>query len=104
MCTYFQISRIGLPTQVAHTGHARTEEEAKKLIEQLMLGGGSADQDGLPQPMAPSPGKTSILCANQFLRGEYFFYVYDYACGEMHMSVQMVKINLPQLFFSFLLF
>ena len=79
MCTYFQISRIGLPTQVAHTGHARTEEEAKKLIEQLMLGGGSTDQDGLPQPMAPSPGKTSVVCIVcmycMFLRGEYFVYV-----------------------------
>ena len=60
MSAHFQISRIGLPTQVAHTGHAKTEEEAKKLIEQLMLGGGSADQADLPQPMAPSPGNTSI--------------------------------------------
>ena len=64
MSAHFQISRIGLPTQVAHKGHAKTEEEAKKLIEQLMLGGGSADQAGLPQPMAPSPGNISILCAN----------------------------------------
>ena len=71
--THFQISRIGLPTQVAHTGHAKTEEEAKKLIEQLMLGGGSVEQTGLPQPMAPSPGNTTISCANQYLMDEYFY-------------------------------
>ena len=41
---------------MAHTGHARTEEEAKKLIERLMSGGSSVDQAGLPEPMAPSPG------------------------------------------------
>ena len=70
---HFQISRIGLPTQVAHTGHAKTEEEAKKLIEQLMLGSGNVDQAGLPQPMAPSPGKTTILCANRYLTNEYFY-------------------------------
>ena len=45
---------------MAHTGHARTEEEAKKLIEQLMSGGGEADQAGLLQPMAPSPGNIKI--------------------------------------------
>ncbi len=48
-----QISSIGLPTNVSHTGHASSEEEAKKLIEQLMSGGGS----DLPAPMLPSPGE-----------------------------------------------
>lgn len=47
------IAHIGMPTNVTHTGHAKTAEEAQKLIEKLMAGGLSAD---LPAPMQPAPG------------------------------------------------
>jgi len=42
---------IGMPTNVAHTGHARTAEEAELLIEKLMSPPAS---DGLPSPLKPS--------------------------------------------------
>lgn len=38
---------------VTHTGHARTAEEAKKMIEQLMSGAADAD---LPAPIQPTAG------------------------------------------------
>jgi len=46
-------SVIGMPTNVTHTGHARTMEEAELIIEKLMNPSPSAG-DNLPSPLKPS--------------------------------------------------
>ena len=60
---WLQISHIGLPMNVTHTGHARSAEEAQKLIESLMTGGvvtdGACNGD-VQQPRPPSRG--NIQC------------------------------------------
>ena len=50
-----------MPTNVTHTGHARTEEEAKALIEKLLSAGGGGNAESgagaganLPAPLLPS--------------------------------------------------
>jgi len=40
-----------MPTNVTHTGHARTAEEAELIIEKLM---NPSVGDGLPSPLKPS--------------------------------------------------
>jgi len=41
-----------MPTNVTHTGHARTAEEAELIIEKLM--NPPPASDGLPSPLKPS--------------------------------------------------
>ena len=57
-----QISSIGLPTNVKHTGHANTPEEAQKLMELLMRGDSVSGEgaDGLPPPLKPSASTSSM--------------------------------------------
>jgi len=46
-----------MPTNVTHTGHARTAEEAELLIEKLMNPPGV---DGLPSPLKPSQCESTL--------------------------------------------
>ena len=56
-CFSNQISHIGLPTNVTHTGHAKSEEEAQKLIETLLANQQSAGQGLAPSQMGKSISK-----------------------------------------------
>ena len=52
------VSHIGVPTNVTHTGHAKTEQEAKELIERLLAAGSpgaTAAAAQLPAPLLPQP-------------------------------------------------
>ena len=52
------VSHIGVPTNVTHTGHAKTEQEAKELIERLLAAsspGATAAAAQLPAPLLPQP-------------------------------------------------
>ena len=51
------VSHIGVPTNVTHTGHAKTEQEAKELIERLLAASspGAAAAAQLPAPLLPQP-------------------------------------------------
>lgn len=49
---------IGMPTNVTHTGHACTAEEAELLIEKLM---NPPAADGLPSPLKPSQCNSTVL-------------------------------------------
>ncbi|XP_053385173.1 synaptojanin-1-like [Mercenaria mercenaria] len=48
-----KITRIGLPTNVTHMGHAKSPEEAAALIEKLLQSGGTDIKGTLPAPLKP---------------------------------------------------
>lgn len=51
----FQISSIGLPTNVLHHGHAASMQEAQNVIEKLIRG--ESVDASLPQPLMPNNGR-----------------------------------------------
>ena len=55
-----------MPTNVGHVAHAKSEEEAKALIEKLM--GNKDEEHNLPQPLTPSPGRflCIVFCCNLY--------------------------------------
>lgn len=61
-----KIAFIGRPTNVKHTGHANTPEEAARLMELLMRGdsvGGGAGS--LPPPLKPSTSASNLTLENE---------------------------------------
>ncbi|XP_060607089.1 synaptojanin-1-like, partial [Ruditapes philippinarum] len=57
-----KITRIGLPTNVTHMGHAKSPEEAAALIEKLLQSGGPDMKGTLPAPLKPGlkPNQSNI--------------------------------------------
>lgn len=61
MSCALQITSIGCPTNVKHTGHASTPEEAQKLMELLLHGDGVGGTSPLPAPLKPSVSASDLL-------------------------------------------